>query len=166
MGLGVLLVGTAAAAQLAALAVPSAYRDLLSSYPAVGRVTPELLRAIAWQESDNNAGAVSPVNANGTRDYGLMQINQVNLPALGLNTVTALDPVRNSAGAYRLLVELDKRAGGVGDLLSMYNAGEAPGGGPRKTAGGQYVDQTYVRDAWARYALLNLARLGLVKVGT
>ncbi len=47
-----------------------------------------ILRAIAWQESHNRPDAVHE-NANGSSDFGLMQINSVHLTALSAYGITA-----------------------------------------------------------------------------
>ena len=163
MGIGKLLLYSVGVAQVAALAVPGRYRELFEAYPAQGRVDADLLRAIGWQESNLTPTVVSAPNANGTRDYGIMQINSVNLPALGLTTSSALDPAKNIPAARRLLLELDATAGNVMDLFSMYNAGAAEGGGPKRTAGGGYVNASYVRDTYARYLLIRLAHFAPVQ---
>jgi soluble lytic murein transglycosylase-like protein len=60
-------------------------------------VSPLILRAIAWQESHNHANAIH-VDANGSVDYGLMQINTVHLPALaryGIGKDALMSPCKN-----------------------------------------------------------------------
>jgi Transglycosylase SLT domain len=44
------------------------------------------------------------LNPNGTWDYGLAQINTVNLSWLGLTPVTAMDPCRNLAAGAKVLL--------------------------------------------------------------
>ncbi|AEK64136.1 lytic transglycosylase domain-containing protein [Collimonas fungivorans] len=60
-------------------------------------VNPTILRAIAWQESNNRADAIH-VNSNGSIDYGVMQINSVHLAELakyGVRRQTLLQPCQN-----------------------------------------------------------------------
>jgi hypothetical protein len=60
-------------------------------------VNPLVLRAIAWQESRNRPDAMH-VNANGSIDYGLMQINTVHLSALaryGIGKDALMSPCKN-----------------------------------------------------------------------
>jgi soluble lytic murein transglycosylase-like protein len=60
-------------------------------------VNPLILRAIAWQESHNRADAMH-VNANGSVDYGVMQINTIHLPALaryGIGKEALMSPCKN-----------------------------------------------------------------------
>jgi type IV secretion system protein VirB1 len=62
-------------------------------------IDPAMLVGIARHESGLDAAAVH-VNANGSRDVGLLQINSTNFAWLGLTAETALDPcVSMRAGA-------------------------------------------------------------------
>ena len=61
------------------------------------KVNPLILRAIAWQESHNRPDAQHK-NANGSTDYGVMQINSVHLPTLaqyGISQGTLMEPCKN-----------------------------------------------------------------------
>jgi soluble lytic murein transglycosylase-like protein len=145
----------------AKLAAPADYRDL---FEAVGReegVDPNLLHAIGWHESQLNPAAVSPPNTNGTRDYGLMQINAVNFPALGLTGQTALDPARNVRAAARLLRSIQQLNDSVPDQLAVYNAGPSKvagrAGGPKLDADGRYINLRYVVEAFGKYLVIVLA---------
>lgn len=65
----------------------------------------DLVRAVAvsWAENGKgDPGAVSPVNRDGSRDYGLWQINSGKFAGLGLTEATAKDARANAAAAYRL----------------------------------------------------------------
>ena len=90
---------------------------------------PSLLMAIAQKESDLNPKAVSPNNSNGTRDYGLMQINTSNFNSLGLDFVNVFDPITNMRAAGKLLAEmrnaliLAKGRADESELISSYNQG-------------------------------------------
>lgn len=53
--------------------------------------------AVSLAESGGDTDAISVSN-----DYGLWQINKINFPAQGLNTVTARDPDRNARVAIRM----------------------------------------------------------------
>lgn len=180
VGLGVLVLGAAAVAQVASLAVPwpPALRELFEREAPKGHpvIDPALLQALAWQESGFNPAAVSAPNTNGTRDYGLLQINAVNFAALGLTPQLALDPVLNVRAAVRHLRERwdAGQARGtvrnVADLVSIYNAGARADGGPRLAvtdakgrASGGYVNASYVNAVVARRALVKVAELVPVK---
>ncbi|KVW73111.1 lytic transglycosylase domain-containing protein [Burkholderia ubonensis] len=61
------------------------------------QVNPLILRAIAWQESRNRSNALNK-NANGSSDYGIMQINSIHLPLLsryGITANTLMVPCKN-----------------------------------------------------------------------
>ncbi|WP_165848094.1 lytic transglycosylase domain-containing protein [Paraburkholderia lacunae] len=64
-----------------ALITPSARGDCFDDAAAYQQVNPLILRAIAWQESRNRPNATH-LNANGSPDYGVMQINSIHLREL------------------------------------------------------------------------------------
>jgi soluble lytic murein transglycosylase-like protein len=74
-------------------------------------VDPHLILAIAQQESGLNP-AIVHMNRNGTRDFGLMQVNETNFPLLRLTPATALDPCQSIRAAGDLIA-----------ILSRYNSG-------------------------------------------
>lgn len=119
-------------------------------------VDPDLLRAFGRKESGFKASAVSPVNANNTRDYGVMQINTKNLPALGLNETTALDPARNIDAAGKLLSSMRAELGDRGhyrELISAYNVGT-----PTVLRSG-IVNEGYVLAVETHHKLYQLGRM-------
>jgi soluble lytic murein transglycosylase-like protein len=59
----------------------SARADCFDEAAKYQKVNPLILRAIAWQESHNRPDAQHK-NANGSTDYGVMQINSIHLPVL------------------------------------------------------------------------------------
>lgn len=155
----IVAVGAVGLAQLAALKVPGwAYRPHLDRAAELEGQDADVLHALAWQESNFRPAAVGAANANGTRDYGLMQINSTNFAWLGLTQATVFDPALNARAAARVLrAAYGQGARSVADALSIYNAGAAHGGGPRKTAAGGYVNEEYVRSVlsrlfWVRWA--------------
>ena len=78
-------------------AAPSAYANCFDDAAAYQHVNPLILRAIAWQESRNRPDA-KHVNANGSVDYGVMQINTVHLPTLaqyGIGREALMSPCKN-----------------------------------------------------------------------
>jgi soluble lytic murein transglycosylase-like protein len=91
------------------------------------QVDPNLLAAIARVESNFNAGAVSPANTNGTRDYGIMQINETTARHYGYDPTALVDNVGDSLTvAARYLVDLKHELGGAfanNTLVAAYNAG-------------------------------------------
>jgi lysozyme-related protein Hpa2 len=73
--------------------------DCFAAAAAYQHVSPLVLRAIAWQESHANASAVHR-NANGSIDYGMMQINSVHLPALSRYGISAADLMNPCASIF------------------------------------------------------------------
>lgn len=64
--------------------------DCFAAAASYQHVSPLVLRAIAWQESHANARAIHH-NANGSTDYGMMQINSIHLPVLSRYGISASD---------------------------------------------------------------------------
>lgn len=85
-----------------------------------------LLRAIGFVESAFNPDAISAINPNGTRDYGLMQINERTAQSLGVGRSRLLDPAVSIDTAARLLVLLKRELLPIlslQTLIAAYNAG-------------------------------------------
>ncbi|MBN3759801.1 lytic transglycosylase domain-containing protein [Burkholderia sp. Ac-20365] len=79
------------------LAALPAHADCFDDAAAWQHLNPLILRAIAWQESHNNADATH-ANANGSIDYGVMQINSIHLPELaryGIRRDALMVPCKN-----------------------------------------------------------------------
>ena len=87
-------------------------------------VSPALLQAIAQHESGGRATAVN-VNANGSRDIGLMQINSLWLPTLsryGITERDLFDPCVNTLVGAWILSNNFARLGYTTQALGAYNA--------------------------------------------
>ena len=88
-------------------------------------IAPELLKAIAQQESAMNASAIHH-NQDGSMDLGLMQINSRWLPSLlghGIERHMLWDPCTNvDVGAWILAANF-RRYGVNWNGLGAYNAG-------------------------------------------
>lgn len=171
VGLGELILGGAGLVQIAAFGVPwpKDYRALFERWAPQGArlISPNLLHALAWHESRFNPAAVGAVNSNGTRDYGLMQINSVNLAPNGLTPSSALSDVNgNVRAAVAVLQDGEPNAKSLPDLISIYNAGQAEGGGPKKRADGSYVNAGYVSDVYGKWLLVTVASFAPFKRGT
>lgn len=99
------------AASLLALTSPRAHADCFDNAAAYHHVNPLILRAIAWQESHNRPDALHK-NANGSTDYGLMQINSIHLPKLasyGISHQTLMEPCKAVyIAAWHLRRQMDK----------------------------------------------------------
>ncbi|RFU47396.1 lytic transglycosylase domain-containing protein [Paraburkholderia sp. DHOC27] len=93
------------------LAAGQAHADCFDEAAKYQKVNPLILRAIAWQESHNRPEALHK-NANGSTDYGLMQINSVHLPVLaqyGISTSTLMEPCKNVyIAAWHLRQQMNK----------------------------------------------------------
>jgi soluble lytic murein transglycosylase-like protein len=100
-----------AAALGAAFAWGSARADCFDEAARYQKVNPLILRAIAWQESHNTPDALHK-NANGSTDYGLMQINSIHLPTLaqyGISSDTLMEPCKNVyIAAWHLRQKMNK----------------------------------------------------------
>lgn len=121
--LGVAFASTVAAAQ------PSDGHVYDRCFAAVGRyyhINPLLLRAIAKQESNFDPHAVNDGNADGSADYGLMQINSMWLPilaAVGIDAQRLLnEPCVNIAVGGLILHDNIKRYGMSWEAVGAYNA--------------------------------------------
>lgn len=171
-GLAVLV--AAGGAQLSRLIVPWKFRDLFEATGAAAGVDPNELHAIALHETGGklDPSLVGPPNANGTRDYGLFQINTINLSRYGLDGDGWKDPAKSAQAAARLI--LDNRAAalrdagqplGFFDELAAYNAGLSSlhPGRPKLGPTGGYINQTYVREVAAWYGLVILASVAPIQ---
>lgn len=98
-----------------ALLVASCRLDLPSG------ITIDRLSVIAEVESGRNPAAVSPPNRDGSRDYGLMQLNAAHIgkPGFPRTVAEALQPCPNIAAGVRILAEADRAA------ACIYNTGKA-----------------------------------------
>jgi soluble lytic murein transglycosylase-like protein len=88
---------TVAVGLCAWFATAPARADCFDEAASYQKVNPLILRAIAWQESHNRPDALHK-NANGSTDYGVMQINSVHLGTLsqyGISTGTLMEPCKN-----------------------------------------------------------------------
>ena len=122
------------------------YRDQIAQAASATGVDPHLLTAVAWTESGFDAGATSPVGAQ-----GLMQLMPRTAEGLG---VDATDPAQALMGGARYLAQQLSAFGGRTDLaLAAYNAGPTA----VRRAGGvpDYAEtQDYVAKVLTRYRSL------------
>jgi soluble lytic murein transglycosylase-like protein len=95
----------------ALLATAPAHADCFDEAAKYQKVNPLILRAIAWQESHNQPNAMNK-NANGSIDYGLMQINSVHLGQLaqyGISTTMLMQPCKSVyVAAWHLRQKMNK----------------------------------------------------------
>lgn len=103
---------------------------LFDSIGATYGVPPNLLRAIAWQESRFNPAAVGEnKNKAGkvtSRDLGLMQINGRNLKNMGISEADAMRPEVSIRAAAMLLKSMKRELGSrfsARNWAAAYNVG-------------------------------------------
>lgn len=99
------------AVSFASLACANARADCFDEAARYQKVNPLILRAIAWQESRNRPDALHK-NANGSTDFGLMQINSIHLPVLsqyGISSDALMEPCKSVyIAAWHLRQKMNK----------------------------------------------------------
>ena len=115
-------IGLALLALLPAAAPASCFEQAADYY----QIPQVLLRAIAYYESGLKPHLVH-TNTSGSKDIGLMQINELWLPALakqGIQRADLFDGCVNTfAGAWILAQNLPRAQGDVWQAVGAYNAG-------------------------------------------
>ncbi|WP_434668354.1 lytic transglycosylase domain-containing protein [Paraburkholderia sp. A3BS-1L] len=110
---------------LALLVAPMATRaDCIDDAAAYQHISPRLVRAIAQQESGFRANAIN-VNANGSEDLGLMQINSSWLPKLsrfGIRREHLFDACVNAYVGTWILASNFRQFGPTWKAVGAYNA--------------------------------------------
>src|SRR5436309_1517542 len=91
------------------------YQSLIAQGIPAGDATK--LTAISGAESGFGANVISPPNTNGTRDYGVFQVNSRAWPQLNPESLPAADLNTNAAAAATVY-----RQQGLG-AWSVYNSG-------------------------------------------
>lgn len=140
------------------LATP--YDDAFETAAKRHSVPANLLRALATVETGGGdpkamrADAVSPPNANGTRDYGLMQINAFNLERLGISTSQALNPYTSADAAARVLADMRRS---LGDRFSSFTWAAAYNVGPDLKP--ELTGQAYAAKVLYHWQLFELGRV-------
>lgn len=142
---------------IGALGLSCSYQPQITAAANAAGIPASLALAVASWESagcNPNATNTNPGTATSpsTTDYGLFQINTVNLNSLGLTPATALDPTANINAGVKLLANLYSQYGGdVTQTLEAYNAGPgsvAAGTVPTRTIN-QYVPSvTALQSQW------------------
>lgn len=140
------------------MAVSREVRAYVSEQAAKLGLPAELALAVIDQESGGRVAAVGKPNRNGTRDYGLMQINENNLSRFGLTRETALTDWKTNADAgLSILSEAvrDQR-GDIARALAQYK------GGPKHAALGpgkwEPATQRYIEKIGGKLGLSGIAQ--------
>lgn len=146
--------GSGGAKSVGGFANSTAFDDLFAKYGKEYGVDPRLLKTIAIKESRLDPNAQSPLNANGTRDYGLMQHNSRYLESRGITNWR--DPEQSIRAAAELLSKNIQASGGnVRSGVRMYN-----GSGPRAEAYADDVMRRYGNTPMPEEAALAARRAG------
>ncbi|MCP3724687.1 lytic transglycosylase domain-containing protein [Paraburkholderia sp. CNPSo 3272] len=110
---------------LALLVLPAVTRaDCIDDAAAYRHISPRLVRAIAQQESGMRANAIN-VNANGSEDIGLMQINSSWLPRLarfGIQREHLFNACVNAYVGTWILASNFRQFGPTWKAVGAYNA--------------------------------------------
>lgn len=112
-------------AQLRQSSGPTPVIECLNKAAERYQIAPELLVAMATHESGLNHRAIGPENANGSVDFGLLQINSFWLPTLakyGIDKQKLFDPCVNAAVGAWILAQNFQRYGVTWEAVGAYNA--------------------------------------------
>ncbi len=104
--------------------IDQCYLDAAGRY----KIPAPLLKAIALVESNNQTDAINGNNSDGSKDFGLMQINSQHLERLKPYRITAPVLLQNSCanihvGAWILAENLVTTKGNLWAAVGAYNAG-------------------------------------------
>ncbi|WP_175891615.1 lytic transglycosylase domain-containing protein [Burkholderia cepacia] len=105
-------------------ACPFSYADCYENAARYQQVNPLILHAISWRESRSRADALNR-NANGSIDYGLMQINSVHLPALaafGIEKDALMEPCKSIYIAAWILRQKMNKYGNTWAAVGAYHS--------------------------------------------
>jgi soluble lytic murein transglycosylase-like protein len=114
------------------------------------RIDPLLLHAIAQVESGHKSRAVH-TNRDGSKDYGIMQINEINLTADQRKRVVS-DPCFGVNKGAEILASMITRYGYNWTAVGGYNAGVS------NTRSGARI--RYAKKVWSTYQILIRRREG------
>lgn len=127
----------------------SAYGECYEEAGAKYGISPLLLKSIAMTESSENPAAISPRNKDGTRDYGLMQINSWwldKIAAYGLSKDDLFNACQSVHLGAWVLAQSIRALGNNWEAVGAYNAGLSK---DRRTA-----RQIYATKVWKNYMKL------------
>lgn len=122
-------VPVAAVKVIAAAAQPTPFDALFNAEAGSGGFWHDaaMLKAIAHVESNFNPNAVSPPNTNGTKDYGLTQINENTARGYGVDPLSIVgDAALSIHLTARVLSDASRALGSIltsQTLVSAYNEG-------------------------------------------
>lgn len=108
------------------LLASNAHADCVDRAAVRFRLNPDLLRAVAEQESYNDPGALGPLLSDGNRAIGKWQINTIHLPELARYGVTRSDLMTECGSAFVgawYLARYIALVGPTWHALGVYNTG-------------------------------------------
>ena len=115
-----------------------------------------VLYGLIWQESRFQANAVSPMNTNGSRDYGIAQINDATLEGMGKSTAWAMSPHNSINYAAERLARNYQKYGSWAATLIEYNGGVVRADSFQRTGEWPYAAaQDYVSNIMERAQLFD-----------
>lgn len=118
------MIWSAACLAAACAPAPDARGDCFDDAAAYQHVNPTVLRAIAWQESHGRPDALHR-NADGSVDYGLMQINSVHRDELRRWGIEPAQLMRPCVAVYVAAWQLRKlmlKYGNTWDAVGAYHS--------------------------------------------
>lgn len=124
-------------------------QDKILEYASMYSLDPDLVKAIAWQESRFNPNAINHNESGGTSSWGMMQIwypHTANLLGFFGPPDNLLDIDINLDLACKLLRDICDRYNSLEDIIASYNAGS-----PKFDRSGNYINQAYVDSVLSRY---------------
>lgn len=122
--------------------------DCFTAAGAYQGVNPLILRAIAWQESHDTPAAIHR-NANGSTDYGMMQINSIHLPALAPYGISSQKLMEPCASVYIAAWHLRKQMNKYGNSWAA--------------VGAYHSETPALRDQYARQIIGILTRWNVIQ---
>lgn len=129
------------------------FDDLFNKIGKAYGIDPHLLQAFARKENAKFDPYVVTNEPNGTKSYGLMQINDVTAQTYGVTPDALTDPETNITTAARLMNDIKRQLGiaySTNALISAYNEGV----GTFKKRG--IVNADYVASVLYHYSLYSV----------
>lgn len=109
-------------------ACSAAQADCFDRAAARFKLNPDLLRAMAEQESGQRPDALGPILADGNRGLGQMQVNSVHLPELAKYRVTRQDLMTTCGSVFTgawIFAGYVRLVGYTWQAVGIYNTGPA-----------------------------------------
>ena len=139
-------------------------RELLEAIGARYSIDPDILHAIAWQESNvRQIGRDGELVRGRDGEVGMMQVlpdevrRDKEIETIGYRASQLEDIQTNVIAAAELWFTNRARAGNsIADLLSAYNAGLRSDGSVKRDRDGGYVNDRYVTETFLKFVFLKV----------